>query len=78
MQQTTRDIKHAFCHVAAAFDVCYQGVYEFQNILFVVDIPKGVVLHGFFEVNRIYSLYFGLAALQELSTFDQNCFFSGW
>ena len=48
---------------AVALGVLNQGIYELQNIRFIMDIRKRVIVHRFFEVDRIEYLYPIAAAL---------------
>jgi len=55
-----RAVQQGFCFypeivsgLAFAFGIGDQRCYQLQNILFAVNIRKGIIVHGFFEVNGI-------------------------
>lgn len=50
----------------------YQRIYQLQNIFLAADIHKGVVVHRFFEVNRIQYLNAVARPLQQLPALNQN------
>ena len=54
------------------FGIRYQRIYQLQNIFLAADIHKGVVVHGFFEVNRIQHLNAVARPLQQLPALNQN------
>ena len=53
-----------------AFGVGDNGIDLLQNVLFAPQIGKGIVFHGFFEVNRIQHFDFVPAPLYELPALD--------
>ena len=54
------------------FGIRYQRIYQLQNIFLAADIHKGVVVHRFFEVNRIQYLNAVARPLQQLPALNQN------
>ena len=57
---------------ARTFGIRYQRIYQLQNIFLAADIHKGVVVHRFFEVNRIQYLNAVARPLQQLPALNQN------
>ena len=43
--------------IALAFGIYDQSVYQFQNILFAVQIVKRIIVHRLVEIDRVYNLY---------------------
>ena len=58
-----------------AFGVHDDGVYQLQNILFTAKICKGIVTHGFFEIDSIQHLDLISASLKQLSAGEKQLAF---
>ena len=52
-----------------AFCVLHQASHEFQHVFFAMDVRKGVVMHGFFEVYRVQHFYMIPVQLEHFSGF---------
>jgi len=46
-----------------AFGVGDYGIYQLQNVFFAADIRERVILHAFFEIDRVQHFYLVAAPL---------------
>ncbi len=64
----------------AAFSVtlgiCHEGSHQLQNILFAVNVGKGVIVHGFFEIDGVENLDVVAVFQQSVAALNYNAAFS--
>lgn len=53
-----------------------QGRDQLQNVLLAVNVSEGVIVHGFFEIDRVKNLDLVPVAPQEMSGVDHDVAFS--
>ena len=58
-----------------AFGIFHNAIYQFQNIIFAVDIFEGVIPHGLLKIDSIEYFYLISTTLEHLTTFlDHGAF----
>ena len=50
-----------------SFRVGDEGCYQLQNVLFAVNVSKGVIVHGLLEVDSVKNLDFVVVAFKQLA-----------
>ena len=58
-----------------ALGVGHQGCDQFQNVLFAVNIGKGVIVHGLFEVYGVQDLDLVAVLQHSIATFKHDSSF---